>query len=74
MHSGSFLELFWAFGTTFEQYFTLIARKVVFSTTQFLPKTVGRLQLKGGLILQETLRGGHGRVSFTVQDASGEFS
>ena len=63
MHSGSLLELFWAFGATFEQYFTLIARKVVFSTTQFLPKTVGRLKLKGGLILKETFRGGsRGRV------------
>ena len=41
----------------------LIARKVVFSTTQFLPKTVGRLKLKGGLILKETFRGGsRGRV------------
>ena len=36
----------------------LIARKVVFST-----KTVGRLKLKGELILKETFRGGsRGRV------------
>ena len=29
--------------------------------TQFLPKTVARLQLKGGLILKETFRGGSRR-------------